>query len=60
MTIIPQQHVGAVSAGVAVGGTVLSRAIELQPLLQDLALLVSILAGLVSVAWHVYKFKSRK
>lgn len=59
MKVIPQPHAGAVGTGVTVGTGFAARFVELTPLLQGISLLVSILAGLATVGWYVYKFLTR-
>lgn len=57
---LPQTHVGAVGTGLTISASLVTRAVEFTPVLQAASLLVSILAGLATVGWYVYKFINRK
>lgn len=55
-----QTHAGAAGIGVAVSAGFAANVVALTPLLQGISLIVSILAGCLSVIWYVLRFWNRK
>lgn len=61
MTLHPiQNHAGAVGAGVSAGAGMLSKVVAMTPELQALSIVISIVAGVLTVIWYVRRLFTGK
>lgn len=53
-------HVGAIGTGVAATMGLMAKVVELTPELQAISIVISIVAGLLTVVWYVRRFFTGK